>query len=142
VVSIVGHVEANGARIERVELVAADGSVIPLGYDCRRDIFTGTYPVPEGRRSGLLAHQVWIVLADGHRSAGPFAQVTVDSEASEPRPAPLHVPWTQPKVDEIFEQDLGLPVAEVGSGYVLFDLRFLRSRIRPGVQSTRDGRPI
>jgi hypothetical protein len=123
VVSIVGHVEVNGASVERVELVGADGRVIPLGYDCRRGLFMGTYSAPKGSQSGLLAHRVWIVLADGHRSAGPFAYVTVDSEASKPRLAPLRVPWPQPKVDELIEQDPGLPVAEVGSGYVLFDLR-------------------
>lgn len=139
VVSIVGHVEVNGASVERVELVGADSRVIPLGYDCRRGLFMGTYSAPEGSQSGLLSYRVWIVLADGDRSAGPFVHVTVDSEANKPGPGPLRVPWPQPKVDEIIEQDLGLPVAEVGSGYVLFDLR-----PQPGRSSclaTGDGNP-
>jgi hypothetical protein len=141
VISIVGHVETYGATVERVELVGTDGRVIPLGYDCRQGLFMGTYPAPEGTQSGLVTHRVWIVLADGHRWPGAFAYVTVDSEATEPRQAPVRVPVPQLTVDEIIEEDPGMPVADVGKGYVLFDLRLLRSRVDPAARRTGDGRP-
>ena len=128
VVSIVGYVEQPGAPVERVELVAADGQTIRLGYDCRPRAFMGTYTAPHGDRAGLFTQRVWITVAGGHRFSGPLVQVTVDPEANLASPAPLRVPWPQPRVSDILERTPWLSVADVGSGYVLFDLRPLRGQ--------------
>jgi hypothetical protein len=138
VVSIVGHVEPAGAPVDRVELVAADGRTIRLGYDCHPRLFMGTYTVPHGDRAELFTHRVWITLADGHRFSGPLVQVTVDPQADAASLAPLRVPWTQPRVSELLERDRWLSVAEVGSGYVLFDLRPLRGQPDPAAVSRRE----
>ena len=85
--------------------------------------------MPHGDRAELFTQRVWITLADGHRFSGPLVQVTVDPQAGAASLAPLRVPWTQPRVSELLERDPWLSVAEVGSGYVLFDLRPLRGRL-------------
>jgi hypothetical protein len=128
VVSIVGQVEPVGASVERVELVAAGGRTIRLGYDCHPRLFMGTYTVPLGERTEVLSHRVWITLADGHRFSGPLVQVTVDPGAEAASVPHLRASCTQPRVRDLLGRDPWLPVAEVGSGYVLFDLRPVREQ--------------